>query len=180
MASIRRFEHKLAVDRRNDERVGALTKQLAYDSMLRENFKSDDRVERTRELKEFQAAAKEQSAMQQLQAAAASRERETILRDQDERLAAEIARRKNEAVRDAKNLQRIREQSEELKQLEEKLKTAYLNKEREAQIRESAELVQKQTAAEAELAAVRAHSYSSIAWCCVGWMKLRVADYVTH
>eukprot|EP00966_Prymnesium_polylepis_P241415 5582981-Prymnesium_polylepis.1 len=50
-------------------------------------------------------------------------------------------------------MQRICEQSEELRELEEKLKAAYMNKEREAQIHESAVLVQKQAAAESEMAA---------------------------
>jgi len=51
-----------------------------------------------------------------------------------------------------KNVQRICEQSEELRELEEKLKAAYMNKEREAQIKESAHLIAKQAEAEAVMA----------------------------
>ena len=155
MASIRRYEHKLATQRRDGERVDALVSHLATDKMLRENFKSDERVEKARDLKEMRTAAKEQYATQQLQVAAQSQYREKILREQDERLAAEISKRKTEAVREQKNMQRICEQSEELRVLEEKLKAAYMNKEREAQIHESAVLLQKTAAAEAEMASVR-------------------------
>merc|ERR1719473_2502882 len=91
-------------------------------------------------------------ATQQLSAAAASQQREAVLREQDERLAAELARRKNQAVRESKNVQRICEQSEELRELEEKLKAAYMNKERQAQIKESASLIAKQAEAEAVMA----------------------------
>jgi len=153
MASIRRYEQKLANQRRDGERVDALANHLATDKMLRENFKSDERVEKQRDLKELRASAKEQYATQQLQIAAQSQHRDKILREQDERLAAEIAKRKTEAIREQKNMQRICEQSEELRQLEEKLKAAYMNKEREAQIHESAVLVQRAASAEAEIAA---------------------------
>lgn len=157
MASIRRYEHKLATQRKEGERVDALSSHLAKDKMLRENFKSDERVEKQRDLKELRTAAKEQYATQQLQLAAQAQNREIVLREQDERLAAEIAKRKTEAIREQKNLQRICEQSEELRSLEEKLKAAYMNKEREAQIHESAILVQRQAAAEAEMASVNCH-----------------------
>jgi len=120
--------------------------------MLRENFKSDGRVDRRRLVNEQRAAVKDSYATQQLQTAAAAQNREAVLREQDERLAAELARRKTQAVREAKNVQRICEQSEELRELEEKLKAAYMNKEREAQICESAALIAKQAEAEAIMA----------------------------
>merc|ERR1711988_988172 len=43
-------------------------------------------------------------------------------------------------IRESKNIQRICEQSEELRELEEKLKSAYMNKERAAQIQERSQL----------------------------------------
>ena len=157
MASIRRYEHKLATARRDGERVDALSNHLATDKMLRENFKSDQRVEKQRDIKELRASAKEQYATQQLQVAGQSQFRDRVLLEQDERLAAEITKRKTEAVREQKNMQRICEQSEELRLLEEQLKAAYMNKEREAQIHESAVLVQRQAAAETEMASVLWH-----------------------
>jgi len=152
MAAIRRYEHKLATGRVAEENVADLSQYLKTDKMLRENFQSDGRVDRRRILNETRAATKDLYATQQLQAAGAAQERDVVLREQDERLAAELARRKTQAVREAKNVQRICEQSEELRELEEKLKAAYMNKEREAQIKESAALIAKQAEAEATMA----------------------------
>ena len=47
-----------------------------------------------------------------------------------------IERRKAEAFREEKLIQRIREDSEELRELEAKLKAAYVSKERKTQIAE--------------------------------------------
>ena len=124
MSSIRRYEHKLSVGRRHEEGVAELSRHLATDKMLRENFTSDGRVEQRRILNESRAATKDMYATQQLQMASAAQQREIVLREQDERLASELARRKTQAVREAKNVQRICEQSEELRELEEKLKAA--------------------------------------------------------
>jgi len=148
MSSIRRYEYKLAEGRKREEETHNLTRHLGYDKMLNENFKSDTRVEKRRILNEHRAAEKDMYATQSLQVAAGAQQREMLLREQDERLAAELARRKTQAVREAKNVQRICEQSEELRALEEKLKAAYMNKEREAQVKESATLIQRQAEAE--------------------------------
>ena len=152
MASIRRYEHKLASVRQAEEGIAELSRHLKTDKMLRENFQSDGRVDRRRIMNEERTANKDLYATQQLTAAAAAQNREAVLREQDERLAAELARRKTQAVREAKNVQRICEQSEELRELEEKLKAAYMNKEREAQVKESATLIAKQAEAEAVMA----------------------------
>jgi hypothetical protein len=152
MASIRRYEHKLASVRHAEEGIADLSRHLKTDKMLRENFQSDGRVDRRRIMNEEHTANKDLYATQQLTTAAAAQNREAVLREQDERLAAELARRKTQAVREAKNVQRICEQSEELRELEEKLKAAYMNKEREAQVKESATLIAKQAEAEAVMA----------------------------
>jgi len=150
--SIQRYEQKLAQGRLHENAVADLSKSLATDKMLRENFNSDHRVVQRRIANEQRAAQKDTYATQQLQSAAMSQQREAVLREQDERLAAELARRKTQAVRESKNVQRICEQSEELRELEEKLKAAYMNKEREAQVKESAHLIAKQAESEAIMA----------------------------
>ena len=152
MSQIRRYEYKLAVGRKHEQSVQQLERTIAYDRMLGENFKSDDRVDKRRILNETRLASKDLYATQQLNAAAISQQREAVLREQDERLAAELARRKTQSVRESKNVQRICEQSEELRELEEKLKAAYMNKEREAQIHESAALNAQQAESEAIMA----------------------------
>ena len=55
---------------------------------------------------------------------------------QEEKIANELERRKNEKVRREKMIQRVREESEELRELEAKLKNAYVNLEREHQLRD--------------------------------------------
>jgi len=62
--------------------------------------------------------------------------RQKTLKEQEERIAGELHRRKIEEFRDEKLVQKIRESSEELRELEEKLKAAYCTKERKAQIEE--------------------------------------------
>jgi len=149
---MQRYQEKLQKQRIFDDNTAELQRTLATDRMLGENFKSDNRVVQRRLLNEQRAAAQSQYATQQLMSASLAQQRESVLREQDERLAAELARRKTQAVREAKNVQRICEQSEELRELEEKLKAAYMNKEREAQIKESAHLIAKQAEAEAVMA----------------------------
>lgn len=67
-------------------------------------------------------------------------QRDKVLRtqqaEQEERLAAELSRIKNEELRDEKMRQHVRETSLELRELEAKLKAAYTNMERHAQVAE--------------------------------------------
>ena len=150
--SMRRFEHKLAVGREREQKMDDLSAHINRDKVLKENFKSDDRADIQRTLREERDTSKEAYMSMQLQAAREAQERTHRLRAQDERLAVELTKRKVEASREAKNVQRICEQSEELRELEEKLKQAYLNKEREVQITESNVLMQKQNASDAHIA----------------------------
>ena len=152
MAQVRRYEAKLATQRIKDNFTLELEKTIQTDRMLGENFRSDGRVVQTRITNEQKAAQQNMYATQQLMSASIAQQREAVLREQDERLAAELARRKTQAVREAKNVQRICEQSEELRALEEKLKAAYMNKERECQIKESAHLIAKQAESESIMA----------------------------
>merc|ERR1711871_27260 len=77
--------------------------------------------------------------------------RQKTLKEQEERIAAELHRRKIEEFRDEKLVQKIRESSEELRELEEKLKSAYMNKERKAQIVEKQVVAQIRNEEEAKL-----------------------------
>jgi len=150
---MRRFDQKLAVSRAREDKRDDLTRHIDRDKVLKENFKSDDRADIQRTIREQRETSKEQYTSAQLQAAREAQERTHRLRAQDERLAVELTKRKTEASREAKNVQRICEQSEELRELEEKLKQAYLNKEREVQIVESSVLMHKQNESDAKVAA---------------------------
>ena len=91
-------------------------------------------------------------ATRRMAEAAAAQEREALMLAQDEALAQELARRNVEKVRHQKNVQRVVEQSEELRDLEAKLKVAYMNKERDVQILEAAKLVEQQRTDDARVA----------------------------
>ncbi|NXW53474.1 MNS1 protein, partial [Eurystomus gularis] len=71
--------------------------------------------------------------------------------EQEERLAAELARLHREKLKDEKMRQQVRENSLELRELEKKLKSAYMNKERAAQIAEKAALRCEKMKCEAEI-----------------------------
>merc|ERR1719473_426678 len=77
--------------------------------------------------------------------------RQKTLKEQESRIAAELHRRKIEEFRDEKLVQKIRESSEELRELEEKLKAAYMTKERKAQISEKQVVAQIRNEEEAKL-----------------------------
>jgi hypothetical protein len=59
------------------------------------------------------------------------------LAQQEAALVQELEKRKSDAVREEKLIQRIREESEELRELESKLKAAYVSKERAQQLAEA-------------------------------------------
>merc|ERR1719316_1866528 len=98
--------------------------------------KSDGRVDQKRREQEVAAANFEMKREQTFVQEAQNDFRQKTLKEQEERIAAELHRRKIEEFRDEKLVQKIRESSEELRELEEKLKAAYMTKERKAQISE--------------------------------------------
>ncbi|XP_077604493.1 meiosis-specific nuclear structural protein 1 [Crocuta crocuta] len=72
--------------------------------------------------------------------------------EQEEKLATELARLKHESLKDEKMRQQVRENSIELRELEKKLKAAYMNKERAAQIAEKDAIKHEQMKRDAEIA----------------------------
>ena len=68
-AAMLRFEHKLSVARVNDQKMEDLTKYLDRDKTLKENFKSDDRADIQRAIREQRQSVQEQYTAAQLQAA---------------------------------------------------------------------------------------------------------------
>jgi len=152
MSSTRRYEYKLAVQREADIKTANLSNYLADDKRLAENFRSDQRVVTKRMNADLRTAAREQFTTQQLEFSSAERAKQATMRQQDERLSAALASHKSEKFREEKNIQRVCEQSEELRELEAQLKAAYVNKERQVQIQESAYLAQQQDVREAEMA----------------------------
>ncbi|KFW92358.1 Meiosis-specific nuclear structural protein 1, partial [Phalacrocorax carbo] len=82
--------------------------------------------------------------------------------EQEERLATELARLNHERLKDAKMRQQVRENSLELRELEKKLKSAYMNKERAAQITEKEALQYEKMTCEAEIAQKMKEEYERV------------------
>ncbi|XP_021520506.1 meiosis-specific nuclear structural protein 1 [Meriones unguiculatus] len=111
----------------------------------------DERVGRMRFLRVLQDEQFELDMEEAIQKA----EENKMLRDrqlqQEERLAIELARLKHDCLKDEKMRQQVRENSIELRELEQKLKAAYMNKERAAQIAERDAIKYEQMRRDAEI-----------------------------
>ncbi|XP_061612614.1 meiosis-specific nuclear structural protein 1 [Phyllopteryx taeniolatus] len=99
-------------------------------------MKEEDNVDRKRFLRQVQEELKEreiESAMVQAHSEKMLREKQLV---QEEKLAKELARINHDRQREGKIRQYIRENSIELRELESKLKLAYVSKEQAAQMAE--------------------------------------------
>ncbi|NXQ53764.1 MNS1 protein, partial [Anthoscopus minutus] len=87
-----------------------------------------------------------------LRAAEENRKQRVLQLEREQKLAAELARRDLEKVKDEKIRQQVRANSLELRELERKLKSAYMNKERAAQIAEKKAIYEENMKWENEVA----------------------------
>merc|ERR1712093_629600 len=136
--SIQRRMYERQIDGRRqremfENEMGEVSK---YHRKMVEVAKSDGRVEQKRREQEIAAANFEMKREQNFIQEEQNDFRQKTLQEQETRIAAELQRRKIEEFRDEKMVQKIRESSEELRELEEKLKAAYMTKERKAQMQE--------------------------------------------
>ena len=100
-----------------------------------------DRMRRTRVLQQVKQAEEQEMAIER------EREQQELMRiqqEQEQALAQALAKKKEQEVKDQKTIQQIREQSAEIRDLEVKLRAAYTNKEREAQIAEQNYIKEKE------------------------------------
>nr|XP_009679912.1 PREDICTED: meiosis-specific nuclear structural protein 1 [Struthio camelus australis] len=97
----------------------------------------------------------------QVEAEESKKQRELQL-EQEERLAAELARLNHAKLKDEKMRQQVRENSLELRELEKKLKSAYMNKERAAQIAEKEAIEYEKMKREAEIAQKMKEEYERV------------------
>ncbi|KAJ3412014.1 ubiquitin-conjugating enzyme E2 K [Chytridiales sp. JEL 0842] len=136
--------------RRKEFQREDLIKQLNQDNVYRSNLGSDERVENTRRLRGLKARQEEE----QMQRTLIENERQRLEREarmiEEMRLVDEIERKRNEQIREEKLRQSIRENSVELRELEKKLKNAYMNKERALQIQEKQLTAIKEKSAESD------------------------------
>lgn len=112
----------------------------------------DDRVERKRFLRLLQNEQFELDMEEAIQKAEENKRLKELQLQQEEKLAMELAKLKHESLKDEKMRQQVRENSVELRELEKKLKAAYMNKERAAQIAEKDAIKYEQMKRDAEIA----------------------------
>ncbi|XP_001378038.4 meiosis-specific nuclear structural protein 1 [Monodelphis domestica] len=97
---------------------------------------NEERIERKRILRLQQDEQFELDMEEVIQKEQENKRIKAMQMEQEQKLATELAKLKNECLKDEKMRQQIRENSLELRELEKKLKAAYMNKERAAQIAE--------------------------------------------
>ncbi|MBN3323993.1 MNS1 protein, partial [Atractosteus spatula] len=127
-------------------------KHIAQGRQMQAHLMSEERLEKKKYLRKIQ----DENHERQIEEALLKAEEERILKEkqieQEERMAKELARINYEKLRDEKIRQQVRENSAELRELELKLKSAYLNRERAAQIAEKEALRLEAMKIEAALA----------------------------
>ncbi|KAJ1618828.1 tumor suppressor, Mitostatin-domain-containing protein [Pavlovales sp. CCMP2436] len=131
-----RYLSKVEAQRTMEARTETLTKDLNWNRTLAENFRSDERVEKMRGVREEAELVHEMEKERSLAAGEREARKNAIVKAQDEALATELHRRKIELTRDLKMKQRVVETSPEIRELEAQLKQAYMNKERHVQVAE--------------------------------------------
>mmetsp|Transcript_33018 Transcript_33018/g.66604 ORF Transcript_33018/g.66604 Transcript_33018/m.66604 type:complete len:242 (+) Transcript_33018:927-1652(+) len=129
---------RLAATRRAEEcRVQGLLRFADETRMFTDSAANEDRVAQRREMKEAARAEEERERKRLAEEEAKEKRRNELIAEQNDRLASTISSRNNERERLEREVQRICENSEELKELERSLRVAYINKERAAQHQEA-------------------------------------------
>ncbi|XP_053451260.1 meiosis-specific nuclear structural protein 1 [Nycticebus coucang] len=116
-----------------------------------ERNESDNHVEHRRFLRLLQNEQFELDMEEAIQKAEENKRLQELQLKQEEKLAIELAKLKHENLKDEKMRQQVRENSIELRELEKKLKAAYMNKERAAQIAEKDAIKYEQMKRDAEI-----------------------------
>ncbi|XP_075714078.1 meiosis-specific nuclear structural protein 1 [Rhinoderma darwinii] len=128
---------KMIADARRQEFIREdQIKKLNQEQTMGACLKSEDRVEKKRFLRRLQDEEQERRIEETLQQAEETKRLKELQLEQEGRMAQELARIKHEQLKDEKMRQQIRENSLELRELEQKLKSAYLARERAAQVAE--------------------------------------------
>ncbi|KAF5897764.1 integrin alpha-11-like, partial [Clarias magur] len=129
-------ERALAQFRRQEERREDEHRRVAKEKQIQANLKTEERVEMKRYLRMMQDEEYERQMEEAFLKAEQDRIYKEKVMEQEERMAKELARISYEKMRDEKMRQYIKENSVEIRELEAKLKSAYLNRARAAQIAE--------------------------------------------
>eukprot|EP01137_Pigoraptor_chileana_P011149 Opistho-2@61577 len=129
-----------------------IVKNIHWDHMLRANMGSDDRVEHLRRLRRQQQERREIETDRMIEETEAQKEQRRREKEQEERLVEALEKQKLEKLREIKIRQMVRENSPELRALEMKLNSAYMNKERTMQIAQKQAYVEQEKSQRVEYA----------------------------
>eukprot|EP00281_Chroomonas_sp_CCMP1168_P026003 CAMPEP_0206227742 /NCGR_PEP_ID=MMETSP0047_2-20121206/8789_1 /ASSEMBLY_ACC=CAM_ASM_000192 /TAXON_ID=195065 /ORGANISM="Chroomonas mesostigmatica_cf, Strain CCMP1168" /LENGTH=472 /DNA_ID=CAMNT_0053650921 /DNA_START=49 /DNA_END=1467 /DNA_ORIENTATION=- len=131
------YELKMQQTFAEDVRRADFQAQIARDKMLEGNAGSDERVANKRRARLAAEQAQERAIELRIQQAAQIQQ-QRALAEREDLLAAELEKRKNERVREEKIIEKVRNEAPELRELEQKLRAAYMNQERRKQLAEKA------------------------------------------
>jgi hypothetical protein len=129
-------------NRRRQENREEIIKELYQDSLLMNTIASDNRVDRKRRIKQAGMQQLERDTLQSHLEGIEKAEKIRKELEREENLAKEMQVAYQDQLREQKMRQAIREESVELRELEQKLNCAYMNKERSLQLQEK-KLMQK-------------------------------------
>lgn len=132
-----KVEKITALRRAEEQRVSELARYGHESRWLSNCAEKESMVDQAREANSMARRAAEEQQRKLLSEKQENRQRETARKEMERRMAQEIRRQKTEQDKRERELQRICDTSEELKDLERQLKIAYINKERAAQHQET-------------------------------------------
>ena len=129
-------EHMRKEYRRQEDIRDDHLNKIKADSLISTFQQSDERIGAKRFLRRLAQEENEREIQQGILISAENKRQREAQLAAEKKLAEELENLRLEQVRDNKMRQQIRENSYELRELEEKLRAAYMNKERAAQIAE--------------------------------------------
>ena len=106
-------------------------------NVLQGYINSEKRVERMRKLNRLKMVQDEESREEEMMREIADRENYQKQMSRQEALAKQLEKRQIDQLREEKSTQLVREQAPEIRELEQRLQAAYMNKERQGQVEEA-------------------------------------------
>lgn len=137
------YANRLEQRRVKDQKIDTMNQYQAANKRITANHHSDVRIEAKRWKHRINQQQEEIAAIEKIEREAEEKAHREILREQDEQLSAAIFDMKSQKLAEETNARRICEESEELKELKEKLRAAKISKVRATQLEER-ELIERQ------------------------------------
>src|SRR3569623_983247 len=127
------YDHQRRNTQRKELTRETIVKKLLLEAVLTANEGSNERVDAKRRLRMGAEEQRERDMLMAMESKRYAEETRRIQEEQEMLLAQELERQKNEQLSTDKRRQQLRENASELRELEAKLKAAYLSKELYAQ-----------------------------------------------